>query len=320
MITERDLRKRIDILTKEQCEYIVKTLRFIPYSVQDWTTSVPYYYLDSDAEEIIPIPVGRGGHDCQPWWDYMEDVADEWQRERFDTGYGRPPLSMHDSMPPTQKYLRNTVRAFCHRPKFKTTEPLPEFGMDKDPQTAWFHYQTRTALNTPTMDHVIEDFVEYCMRPLALLIPDAMKLYIMGEKQPDELPCGSFIGKGMSSVIELWKMLGGSVDEYEMPDSMPWWCHLRVWTMPNDWYEKYVHAINYLINRALRDWRMDYLSWVKDMPDFDSEPDFLEAMYRFNHFVRAYEPKDEDEDEEENEEEPHVILGEDHKPIPAELD
>lgn len=320
MPTEYALRNRVHELTKEQCEYIVRTLHFLPRTAHDWTTSVPYYYLDSSAEEILPIPVERGGHHCQDWWDYMEDVADEWQCNRWDTGWNRSHLNMRESMPPKQEYYRNTIRLFCHRPPYRTDEHLPVYGVTEDMNTVWYHYQTTTALNTPTIDHVIADFVEHCVRPLALFVPTAMSLYNIGYKKADEIPCCSFIGKGLSSVTDVWREIGGTISEYEMPDSMPWWVHFRIWELPSETYHNYMMALNSLINRARHEWLEDYEEWIKDIPIIDKDADYLENSYKYNHFIRSYEPKEEDEDEDEDEDikNSHVICGENHEPIPVE--
>lgn len=288
MPTSFSLNRRARSLTEEQAKYIVQNLKWIPVRAEAWKMHVPYllqprYNGDICVDEVV-IPYKVSKYNTRF---VSEDIDDYMLRTvaEYAEANDIPRHKLEDI------YVNYAGTGGIRVSGYAVNWPYEKVQYSRDTSSTQFMCNNTNIPNNYA-DQVFADFYQFVVAPLAMFVPEALYHYSLGEVGPSGVPRRwVFIGRDTSSITEIWKEIGGTVEYYNACGLLPNDPEFYLFRMDKDLAQDYQWAV---YNMSY-EWRYKMEQWkeeAKNLPDtcFTDRESIIKGIV-------------DDEDDEEEEEE-----------------
>lgn len=257
---------RVRNLTKEQCEYLIRELEFVPTDITLVTGGIPYvigrYDDESDEfDEFAPYPY----EDNEDVVDYVARMAEEMCIDRAD----------QITQLPWQWYRATSTRYAGYKLPWgeHTSEPwMTRYCYASD----YRQYKNEsTAIGMETQTQCANYMLRHCILPLTVIAPHMLEeLYVCRYRNEHGVPRTDFCGIGIDEFERLWTVeLGGTVDHHWSGDLFPWNVYIRNWKMSEEQAKQILEFMHAVDKHARDTWPEDYDKWLLPIPEETDDED-----------------------------------------------
>ena len=262
MPTSFSLNRRARSLTEEQAKYVVQNLKWIPIRAEAWKMRVPYIYqpdYDGDVctdERMIPYNVSE--YDSKFVGEDIEDYI-----LRAASFYA----DLHEIPRTELENIRATHDGTggIRVSGYKIDWPYEKVQYSNGVNSTQF-LCNNTSIPNNYADQVFADFYQFVVAPLAMFVPAALGHYSLGEVGPEGVPHRwVFVGRDSSSIMEVWKELGGTVEYHNACGLLPNDPEFYLFRMDKDLVKDYQWAV---YNMSY-EWRYKIAEWNEEAKSKD---------------------------------------------------
>lgn len=263
-ISNNYIKHRVAELTKEQCEFLVRTLEYVPCSITIVTGGIPYVIgaYDDDEEEF---------DEFKPYvYEEGEDVVDYVTRMAEEMCVSHP----EDITKLTWQYYRATSTRWSGYkiPWDKHFNDYEKWHTNTCWDFEYMDYKNKsTAIGMETETQCASYMLTHCILPLSIIAPHMLKLY-MSNADVNGVPRLGFHGIGISEFERFWRdELGGSIDTKCTGDLFPTSAHIDTWELDEKEAKQILEFMRAVAKRATEEWPEDYKLWLLPIDDEDDE-------------------------------------------------
>ena len=268
--TNRYIMKRVRAMSKEQCEFLIRHLKYIPYELKICKAHVPYIIGawdedEEDYDEFAPYQYD----DNEDIIDYVSRMVSE---QCLDTNRSEVIDLCWQWYRCTSVRMRTYKLPWDKRTLYSPTDDgYKQWTLQHASDCDYYQYKNRgTAIGMETYTQTIDPIIMSGMLPLALVDDNCLDLYACSPVK-NGVPCTGFVGKGITTIEDLWRELGGYIDYVEDSDVFPWTCAVSIWRLPNDISESLFNFCKEVRERAAHEWPEDFKQWITPEPEDDDE-------------------------------------------------